>query len=148
MSDEEDGDVGEINRKRRREETMRGFDMIEEEYNQYEKYSEKEDLNIPGPAGELLDLLKPNQIQMTQSNNTPLTPNDFKEFDKKPWKEIIEGLESSISIEELNKVDYQKKISKKLPLIIQNVIRYEADAYVNFIDPTGKTKIIFFFFFE
>ena len=144
MSDEEDGDVGEINRKRRREETMRGFDMIEEEYNQYEKYSEKEDLNIPGPAGELLDLLKPNQIQMTQSNNTPLAPNDFKEFDKKPWKEIIEGLESSISIEELNKVDYQKKISKKLPLIIQNVIRYEVDAYVNFIDPTGKTKTIFF----
>eukprot|EP01080_Neovahlkampfia_damariscottae_P010241 gene10241-2661_t len=139
MSDEEDGGVGEIIKKRRREEVMKDLDSMEEQFNQYEKYSEKETLNIPGPAGELLDLLKPNQVQMTQSS-TPLTPTDFKEFDKKPWKEIIEGVENTISIEELYKAGYSKKISKKIPLIIQNVIRYETDAYVNFIDPTGEIE--------
>jgi hypothetical protein len=143
MSDE-DGDVGNLNRKRRMEETFQELDLLENNYHALNKLSKKTKysqndvpLNIPGPAGEIMDLLKRDMVHSTQIDASPLTPTDFKEFDKKPWKEIINDLEDTISIEDLNKVGYLKKISKKMPLIIQKVLRYETDAYVNFIDPTG-----------
>lgn len=135
-----------LKKKQREQEFINELDDIEERHqiqNRKKKKSEEEEtikLEIPGPAGDVLDLVK-KSTKSTQRNMTQISQIDKNEFDKKPWKEILEDIEINHNISKIRKQGNQvKKNKEKMGFIIKNVIRFEIDALVSLLDPTGEIE--------
>lgn len=131
-------------KKQREQEFFNEIDDFEERHQLEVKKKKKMDqgevtkLEIPGPAGDVLDFVKKSNKSLR--TNTQISQIDKNEFDKKPWKEILEDVDITFNIHKLKKEHQVKKMKEKMAFIIKNVIRFEIDALVSLLDPSGEIE--------